>query len=127
VIVEKKKQHANVKEVINPVKLYLLVETVDGAGKELSVAENAVREDRPLRRGKASVTGFSSHQVSAGAWRDFMPAPSSSQGPLSPPPWGPPVSLWVSYRLLMPCMPQAEHLHLRFAFLPVTSVSVPSF
>lgn len=47
------KNHANVKEVINPLQLYLLVDVAEGAGKELSMAEMVVRENRPLRRGKA--------------------------------------------------------------------------
>lgn len=83
------KNHANVKEVINPLQLYLLVDVAEGAGKELSMAEMVVRENRPLRRGKALLLVSLVTKCQQAAWRDFMPLPSSSQRPLDPPPWGP--------------------------------------
>lgn len=74
VIIEKK--HANVKEVINSVELYSLVNREDGKGNELCLAELPWKTR--FHHCYSPGTGF---QHACSLWRDFTAGPSLCSGP----------------------------------------------
>lgn len=110
------------KEAIDSLKLlYSLVDTVGGKGDEFPVVEmHCKREEAASKRPLPLLfprDQVSAHRLPRGISSSTFFKPRTTES----------TSLWVSYRLLIPCMPQAEHLHPQSAFLPLSSVSAPCF